>query len=146
MPLTIYSSPEEIAAAKNQVEADRARLAQQAKFQTGNFLILGFWRRHPHIVVNQANEKLIREFIGPREFTAALLDEWFPQFEAQLAKVQQPRETAAYIPPEPKPELLVPFSRRELLHMEASSLRELINRSSDHNNEVNRILNEKEKS
>jgi len=142
--LSRYSTLAEIAAETTRLQAEKAQLAQQAKIQTGNLLILSFWRRHPHVLVNEANERIIREFIGAREFTSALLDEWFPLFESRLAKVQTPRETVEYVAPEPRPEPLVPFSRRELLRMDAASLRELKNRSEDTHREINRILNQKE--
>ena len=141
--LSPYPTPAEIAAEETRLRAERAQAAQQTRINTGNLIILNFWRRHPDILMNQANENIIREFIGPREFTSTLLDEWLPQFEAQLAKVQPSRETEAYVAPEPKSEPLIPFTRRELFRMDATSFRELKNRSTDHERELNRILQEK---
>jgi len=141
MAITPYSTAAEI-------EAERARLqaetAQRTKINRGQSILLAFWRQHSDLLLNEANERIVHEFIGTRDFSLEMLNGWLPEFEARLAKVQQPRETPAYVTPEPKPQPLVPFSRRQLLQMDAASLRELKNRSEDTHIEINRILNSKE--
>jgi hypothetical protein len=131
--------------AKQRLEA---QIAQTKLIATGRQILFTFYRNHPEFEVCQGSDSVIEGWLRDQGkiggFSLQDLENGVSVFGPSMAR-SAPRIPVPYVPPvqEPKPPApLVPYTRKQLLHLDPETLKKLYQQSPEHLVEVNRILNQ----
>jgi hypothetical protein len=118
------------------------------RISTGQQILLTFYRNHPELKCCAASDKVIEDYLRSQGkadgFSLQTLEEGVATFGPGMAKAA-PVNPTPHVPPveEPaQPARLVPYSRRELLHLDPDTFKALYQQSPEHLTQVNKILNQ----
>jgi hypothetical protein len=124
-----------------------AQIARTRRVTAGHQILFAFFQNHPEYQGCDASTRVIEDYLRSQDkvngFSLQDLENGVKVFGPSMAKAASRiplPEVQAPVEPEPLPQL-VPYSRRELLHLDRDTFKELYQKGPDVQAEINRILN-----